>query len=423
MPRNSGSKISETKSIGGSDFEANPVGSKPCAVILAAGFSSRMGAFKPLLEIGGKSSLAHLIEVNRKAGVDDIIVVTGHEREALINAIEAGGATEAYNENYERGMFTSIQAGIQKVLDLGEENSVLLYLVDVPLVGHASIEKVLKAHSENMDSLVVASYKNKKGHPILIPQKYLQAILDYDGENGLKGFTRRHNDAIIRIETGDEGVILDMDTPEDYREMLRYYDAPDDELFNFKGRLILVRHGTTKQHSKKIFLGQTDISLNNEGREESFNAAQKLRAENLKPKKIYSSDLKRAMETAEIIRDEILPGLEIQPERAFREMCLGDWDGKYISDIQNEFPEEYKKRGEDILFYKRDGGENYFDLRYRVIKQLYRILNTEKEGDILIVSHRGVIKAIIENIKKLPPEESWELKIPRGGLEILEIDS
>lgn len=84
------------------------------AVILAAGYSSRMGSFKPGLQIGGKTVIARLIASFYDAGIKDIVVVSGHNREVLKSLIKGFDVTESYNENFPEGMFTSIQAGVRK---------------------------------------------------------------------------------------------------------------------------------------------------------------------------------------------------------------------------------------------------------------------------------------------------------------------
>ena len=82
------------------------------AVILAAGLSSRMKDFKPLLSVDGRTAVAGLAETIRGAGVDDILVVTGHEREKLMPELDMLRVDEAYNPDYELGMFTSIKTGL-----------------------------------------------------------------------------------------------------------------------------------------------------------------------------------------------------------------------------------------------------------------------------------------------------------------------
>ena len=141
--------------------------------------------------------------------------------------------------------------------------------------------------------------------------------------------------------------------------------------------------------------------------------------------RIYASDLSRAMETAEIIRDH-LDNVTVVPEPRFREMALGEWDGRYISEIREKYPEEYRKRGENLLTYKYgNGSENFYDLQYRVIKGFQGILKAEREakdksGDIVIVSHSGVIGVLLSNLRRTELAEELKGRIPNGGVAILD---
>jgi hypothetical protein len=90
---------------------------KSAGLILAAGFSSRMGSFKPLLPIGDVTAIERVIDTLKKAGVHHIICVTGFQREQLSPVFAAHGVTEAFNPDFKRGMFSSIKAGVAKALE------------------------------------------------------------------------------------------------------------------------------------------------------------------------------------------------------------------------------------------------------------------------------------------------------------------
>ena len=172
-------------------------------------------------------------------------------------------------------------------------------------------------------------------------------------------------------------------------------------------RIFLIRHGKPIRHSGKIFLGQADVPLSDLGKEEALVAGKKLLSLNAKPKRIYSSDLKRAKETADIIA-EIFGDIPVIPDILFRDMAMGSWDGELIDDIKKKFPEEYKKRGDDLRSYRTPGGENFYDLRGRVMREFHRILKEdfrekkEAPGDLVIVAHLGVIEALSEDIINSP---------------------
>jgi len=176
------------------------------------------------------------------------------------------------------------------------------------------------------------------------------------------------------------------------------------EYENYKIRIFLVRHGQPVQHSGKIFLGQADIPLSEQGRAEAEHAGERLIELNARPMRIYTSDLARARETAEIISGK-LGGITVVPDLLFREMAMGSWDGELIEDIKVKFPEEYAKRGDDPRNYRTPGGENFYDLKARVTREFHRIFaedfrgaESPDAGDLVIVAHLGVISILAEEL-------------------------
>lgn len=409
---------------------------KICSIILAAGKSSRMGNFKPLLEVGGVPAVKRLIRSNKDAFIENIVIVTGHNREELEDSLAGEDVITAYNPDYEQGMFTSIKTGLRKAATLGDFDFYFLFLVDVPLIPANLIASLYLSLDPAADNFYVFCYEGKKGHPLIIPSKYLDEILAYDGPNGLKGVTNKYDDLLVRVDTDEEAVVLDMDVPEDYEEILAYFDKSKSPSLKknildetgFTGCLYLVRHGSTELHKEKIFMGQVDVPLSDEGRRQVGEAAETLAAEKPDTKVIYTSPLKRARESAEIIRDGVLRDNDVKDileTSAFMEMSLGDWDGRFISEIKEKFPEEYGKRGQNILTYKRDpDGENHYDLKYRVLKELKKIMDhTDPGGDIIIVSHKGVINVIRESILELDSMEARSYNPPKGSVTVIDTKS
>ena len=198
------------------------------AIVIAAGLSSRMGEFKPLLEIGGKPALLCLIDTIRDAGIENIIVVTGHEKERIEKALQTKGDVPCvlktcgiiYNTDYESGMFSSVQTGVRSVK---EADAALLFPADVPLVSSKTIRGLVAAYEEESRTrFIVPVYEGRNGHPLLIPREYYDEILAYTGEGGLKGVRSRHDGEMLRYIVDDIGCVLDMDTPEDYERILEY---------------------------------------------------------------------------------------------------------------------------------------------------------------------------------------------------------
>ncbi len=408
-------------------------------LILAAGYSSRMGAFKPLLPIGDMTAIERIAVTFKKAGILNLVGVTGFLRERLSSILAKEEITEAFNQNFERGMFSSIKVGITKALSERTRSAgspetpegYFLMLVDCPLVPPEVIHLILMQHKEQPDAFIVPCFRGKKGHPLFIPAQYAEEILAYEGDGGMKAITNRYEDRLVRLEVGTEAVVLDMDTPEGYEEVLEYYakQGNDDHRIEeeLKGkRLFLIRHGEICQHKEKIFLGQMDVPLSDRGREQAAKAAVELKQYGISTNRIYASDLSRAWESAEIIRDRLNPQAVLIKEPKLREMSLGDWDGRFISEIRTEYPMEYQKRGEKIPLYKLgNNSENFYDLQYRAMKGLQHILEEERKADnpcddVVIVAHAGVINVIRSELNHTELDEEIRNYIPNGGIVVIE---
>ena len=424
-------------------------------VILAAGLSSRMKDFKPLLPVDGRSAIEGLIETAKAAGLTDITVVTGHGRNQLVEVLARSGAGEVFNENYESGMFSSIQTGLAKA-GQSEKEGYLLMPVDCPLISISVMRAVMDAVIENetgSDAFAVALFEGKKGHPLYIPAGRIDEILSYDGQGGLAAITDRYADTMLRVETGEEGCILDMDTPEGYEDIKKFvakgFAREKLELLTARKRIILVRHGETRQHEEPMFIGQYDVPLSDEGREQAVKAGQeivRLMAEDVEAEalgmdkfgkepmpaieRIYSSDLERAKETAEIIAEEInkaYPQLaemtggpvRVRYHKGLREISLGGWDGHPIREIAEKYPEEYERRGRDIFSFKMRGAESFYDMQYRALGALRDILRNDDAKDIIIITHSGVIRALENNILGKRVDDEWG-PVEKGGLHMLE---
>ncbi len=412
---------------------------KIAAVVLSAGFSRRMGEFKPLLPVQGKPALLNVIEAFKEAGVAEVFVVTGYRREDLSALIENAGAKEVFNSGFADGMFSSVKAGIKAVMSGADSETetagILLHPVDTSLVGASTIKAFFEAVSAEKDKgqmFAVACFQGKKGHPLFIPAGLFDEILKHEGGRGLKEITSKYDDVMFRFETGDESVILDMDTKKAYEEMLEFHKRTENiqnrlnELIKNR-RIVLIRHGEIKQHADKIFLGQYDPPLSDRGRQEACEAANYLAGLALPFDRIYTSDLKRASETAEIIARQMsvitsyYSGMTIIPEPGLREMSLGSWDGRFISEIMQEYPEQYARRGENLLTFKIDNeSENYYDLRYRVQKSLLKILEQDDSVNLPIVSHGGTIRALLSILKNVSMEETLKIPVKNGEIIILE---
>jgi len=151
-----------------------------------------------------------------------------------------------YNADYESGMFSSVKAGIRCItenqrancggektsFDSSEEEgalcAALLFPVDVPLVSAGTIRGLIAAYEAGDPSrFAVPVYKEKNGHPLLIPREYFSEIIAFTGEGGLKEIRNKRLAEMLRYEVSDAGCVLDMDTPGDYKKLLAYEKGED----------------------------------------------------------------------------------------------------------------------------------------------------------------------------------------------------
>lgn len=459
-----------------------------CGVILAAGYSSRMKSFKPLLPVGDMTAIERSIAALIGAGVRNIIVVTGHNREKLEPVVSTSAADmnviKAYNENFADGMFSSIKTGLAAVRDnFADAAGVFLMPVDCPLISSSVITDLIMSVTERShiniagnaasaddvagkdvdnsfgyadcavsDFFCVPVFEGKKGHPLMIPSSYIDEICSGKSSGGLKAITDKYWDRMIRVPVKEEGCLLDMDTPQGYEEIKEFLAAGCrrktlQELAKGR-RIFLVRHGQTRQHEEKMFIGRYDVPLAENAEEDILTAAAEIRAELAKEPKtaeniktdsdcvqmsgadsavpakgstaIYASPLKRAMQTATIISGE-LGDLQVHIKDDLQEISLGKWDGRPVREIREQYPEEYERRGRDIFTFKTGNkSENFYDVQYRAVKALSRILECDKSENIIIVTHSAVIRSLENNLRGSRVDDEWT-PVPKGGFRIIEL--
>lgn len=198
------------------------------AIIVSGGYSSRMGSFKPFLKFGEKSAIETVIDTYESAGVKDVIVIAGHKGDEVAEKLKGSGVVCVQNENYAEGMFTSVVKGI-KALDTGV-SAFFMQPVDIPLVKSHTIETLGNRYQECGKGIIYPEFRRKAGHPPLIDCRYCEAILNSDGEGGLKRVLAAYEEDSICVPVSDKAVLMDMDTKKDYEMLLEYYHAAAPDL-------------------------------------------------------------------------------------------------------------------------------------------------------------------------------------------------
>ncbi len=177
----------------------------------------------------------------------------------------------------------------------------------------------------------------------------------------------------------------------------------------------LVRHGDARQDQVKRYIGQLDLSLNAVGRTQ-IRTLQKTLAE-IDFARIYSSDLRRCQETARIIAGPLAKSIRTVPN--LREISLGEWEGQPMASIRERFPEEYRRRGREIVDFAPPGGESFRDLQARVVPAFLEIIN-RANGVMILVAHAGVNRTILCHVLGLPLHELFLVPQDFGCFNIIE---
>lgn len=191
------------------------------AVVLAGGMSKRMGQSKVLLPWGaGRTIIEHIIEQLVLARVPQITVVTGHRAGDVRQVVAASGVDIAHNPQYMTGdMLSSLKVGIRAMPS--HIGAALIVLGDQPRIQPKVVTQVLMAYAEGAGDIIAPSYQMRRGHPLLIANRYWGEILDLPDSGSLRDVLDRHRDRIAYVSVDTDSVLQDVDTPEDYRQERR----------------------------------------------------------------------------------------------------------------------------------------------------------------------------------------------------------
>lgn len=186
------------------------------AILLAAGESKRMGTAKQLLPFGRSTVIETALENILASAADRTLVVLGAARERIEPLLSALPVIVTVNPDYRRGMLSSVRWGIRRLP--ADARAALICLGDQPWITAVIIDRVIQAYRTGGRGLVHPVRGKAGGHPLLIDLKYREEIEDLNPEVGLKDLLSRHADDVCRVQSPDEGVLRDMDTPSQYKE-------------------------------------------------------------------------------------------------------------------------------------------------------------------------------------------------------------
>ena len=189
---------------------------KITALVLAAGQSKRMGQPKMLLPWGGTTVLGQVLATLRAAGLEEILVVSGAEREAVEKIAKNFGARTVHNADFSNGeMLSSLQRGLEGIAP--EVAAALVCLGDQPQARERTVRGVLSRFLEGESALVVASHRLRRGHPWLAARPLWDEVLSLRAPASPRDFLNAHAQEIEYFDAQSETIFADVDTPDEYR--------------------------------------------------------------------------------------------------------------------------------------------------------------------------------------------------------------
>lgn len=195
------------------------------AIILAAGRSARMGEAKQLLPLGGGTVLERTLEQVRHSAAETPVLVLGHAAAEIREALSAAaldGVTTIVNEEFGDGMSSSLRAGLA-ALD-PSVSAALIVLGDQPLVQAATMDRIIRKYQESVAEIVVPHYEGRHGNPVVLGRSVFAEAMALEGDTGFRALFGRHAAGLAVLDVDDEGVVLDIDIPEDYERLRERVD-------------------------------------------------------------------------------------------------------------------------------------------------------------------------------------------------------
>jgi molybdenum cofactor cytidylyltransferase len=185
-----------------------------CAIILAAGSSRRMGSQKLLLPYGSSTIIETVVDNVLSSEISCVVVVLGADHEKIRNTIGERPVQFCFNQEHEKGMFSSVICGLKSLP--ADAGSALFFLGDQPGITAEVTNSVLKAYHEELYGIVIPVYNHRRGHPLLVDMKYRRQVEELDFEEGLRKLRHHFPEDVLEVELDEPSILIDIDTREDY---------------------------------------------------------------------------------------------------------------------------------------------------------------------------------------------------------------
>ena len=191
------------------------------AVVLSAGESSRMGRPKALLPIDGQTFIERIVGALKQTAVGKVIVVFGHNADEMKQRIEHLPIEILVNRDYILGQLSSLQVAVRQLEKTADCDGMLVHLVDHPYIDPALVTTMIERFYQTGKLIVVPRFGGKRGHPVIFSRQLFGELLAAPMDQGAKAIVKAHRDDTLEIDTEDEGITVDIDTPEIYKKHVK----------------------------------------------------------------------------------------------------------------------------------------------------------------------------------------------------------
>jgi molybdenum cofactor cytidylyltransferase len=180
-----------------------------------------MGQPKALLRVEGVSFIENIVTALRSSKVGEIVVVLGHNADQLRSKISHLPVTVIINREYKEGQLSSLAAALRFLESKENVDGILLHLVDHPFLSPALVDLMIDRFYESKKLIIVPRHQGKRGHPVIFARSLFPELLAAPANLGAKTVVNAHRKDALEIDTENEGVTIDIDTPEEYRRHVR----------------------------------------------------------------------------------------------------------------------------------------------------------------------------------------------------------
>lgn len=185
------------------------------AIIMASGYSSRMGKNKLLLPFRGKTIIENVLDIVNNCEFDDIVLVA--QEEIVLEMASTRNIKSVKNEAAYLGQSNSIKLGIKSSKEV---EGYAFFTADQPLIDTMNINMLVNSFNNNVNSIIVPVFGEKRGTPVIFSSNYKTELMELEGDTGGRVIIAKHRAEVIYKEVSSERFVMDIDCVEDYRRLL-----------------------------------------------------------------------------------------------------------------------------------------------------------------------------------------------------------